>query len=276
MVSIMEYYNELSDVAAKKILNNTVQIFKRTSISEPIELEPYASGVLIFIFDRFFMITASHVLGTENLENLGILIDSTFTILNGKVVFSKSSKEDDSDQADIAVWELAKEVVVVLQSKFTFLDIKHIDINHTTLTDSPYLLIGFPVNRTKIIKTLKKVKSHPFIFTTKASNKEYTQLNCNKNINIVLDYEKEKILGVKTKGVHSGPDPYGISGSGIWCFPKLIYEDVTKVEPNLIGISHTWVKGQNVIIGSKMNIINELIIEKFNIEIPHSLTISLG
>ncbi|MBM2814439.1 MAG: hypothetical protein HW421_1201 [Ignavibacteria bacterium] len=276
MINLMDYYNELSDEAAKKILKCTVQIFKRITIIEPIALEPYASGVLVQLSDRFFMVTASHVIDTENLENLGILIDSSFTILNGKVVFSKSEKDKELDQVDIAVWELAKEVVVDLQSKFTFLDLKCIDINHAIVTDRPYLLVGYPISRTKIIYTLKKVKSEPFVFTTKASNIEYTRLNCNKNINIVLDYEKEKILGEKTKGVHTGPDPYGISGSGIWYLPKLIYKDIKNVEPHLIGILHTWVEAENVIIGSKMNIINELIIEKFNIDIPHSSTIGLS
>lgn len=272
ILSIIDYTGGIVDEVSKEVLNFSPQLFSKSGLQvEPLRPEPYASGVLIKVEGNHFLLTAGHVVEDVNPEDVGVMINNTFFILEGEVKYARPSDSEQNDKIDLAVWELNDEVIDSLSAKYKFLEFQDIEYDHQTTTEPKYLIVGFPVTRSKLNVKTAKIKVAPFIFLTKqAEEKFYERLGFEKHSTLLLDYRKAKIESFDTKLVLQGPKPQGISGCGLWYLPKLIVNEGQKVPVKLVGIMIEHHNQFNVVVATRIHVVTEILRRDFGINIPES------
>jgi hypothetical protein len=269
-------FSDISVAAARMILSSTPQLFRKYGSSEPFHIEPLATGILIKVNSVHFLITAAHVLQYKgediNPEDIGIITGGNeFNILNGHIKFTRLSLHENNNNIDLAIWKIDDErVVKEIESKFTFLSPERIDITHTPVQESKYLIVGFPITRSKKKPNTLKIKVDPFIFLTKQSKKNiYSKLILQQHSNLIVDYRKRRIRNFNGS-TGQGPDPYGLSGCGLWYLPEMKIGDDNRVESKLVGIMTEWHNTQNALVATRIHIVTEIIRKEFGLTLPVS------
>jgi len=263
LITPYEHIKEIVHDLSKEILNYTPQLYRKFDNKQPIRPKPIATSVLIKSEDKRFLVTAGHVLRENNAdidpEDIGVMVDDEFIILNGKLNFVNPDASNSNDQTDLAVFELNFYVADHIEKKYFFLPTSTIDINHNLSDDYKYLIVGYPTT-----KTILKIKAsiyevNPFIFLTKISKEgKYRQLGFNSYSNIVLDYIKSKIKSFGSDLVLTGPDTYGVSGSGLWYIDSFIKPNEA-YKAKLVGIMIEWRKRESVVIGTRIHLLTEIL-----------------
>lgn len=262
--------NKAVDMYAKEILKYTPQLFtKQTNATENIIPEANGSGVLIEVKNQKFLITAGHILASTIPENIGIMIDDTFYILNGIVEYINPNESDVANKIDIAVWKLDEEVVKNLSIKYSFFQYEDIEFNHKVSTEPRYLIVGFPWRNTVRKKGSQSLTVSPLVFLTEISNKKlYKTLKFDQRTNILLDYRQKKVKNIKDGMVQTHKSPQGISGCGVWYLPEFFIEGNPK--PKLVGQIIEQDKYKTILISTRIHLAMEILRTKFKIDIPAS------
>jgi hypothetical protein len=265
---------ELSIEAGREILNYTPQLYRKLGSSEPIQVEPWATGVLLEIDNVRFLITAAHVLEKNkqplNPEDVGIMVGNTFHILNGFVKYSATELHKQNTKVDLTIWRLDDQGVIDdIKQKYNFLSLDHIEIDHKTSNKFDYLIVGFPVTKSKLKTATKFIRAEPFIFlTNNASETKYESLGFEIHSNIMVNYRKRKIKN-GVGNIVQGPDPYGMSGCGLWFFPDK-NSTIVGGTIRLIAIMTEWNPNSSVLIGTRIHIVTEIIRKAFDLNVTPS------
>ncbi|MCK4339628.1 MAG: hypothetical protein KAW87_06550 [Candidatus Cloacimonetes bacterium] len=275
ILTITDYTRKLVNEASREILKYTLQLYHKDNKTEPVRPEPWASAVLLKVDNTRFLLTSGHVLQENgqdiNPEDIGIMIEDTFQILNGEIKYVNSTVNKTSDRIDLAIWRLNDDVAGDLEKQYKFLEPSQVDIDHNVSTEPRYLLVGFPVTRSKIKPATAIIKVAPFIFLTKESEKNlYKKLDFEEHSNIILDYRKAKIKSFDTGLPGQGPDTHGVSGSGLWYLPTLIVAEGQKVPFKLAGIMIEWRREVSAVIATRIHIATEIIRKEFRLNLPQS------
>ncbi len=273
ILSIKDNVKHVMDESARAILNYTPQIYlKEHGKTDGTKIDPIASSVLVTHQDRFFLITAGHVVEENDPEDLGILIGNIFNILIGEVKYINPYLNELSNKIDIAIWELDNNLVADLKTKYNFLSIDNFALNHDLLQKDPrYLIVGFPWRRSKLNPINKKIKANPLIFLTHLAPPEiYQKLKLEDFNNMILDYRQRKIIDGKTDNITKGVTPEGISGCGVWFIEKFIYEPRKPPPLKLVSIITEQDKNKRYLQSTRIDIINEILIDHFKLNIKHS------
>lgn len=272
---VIEMVGKISITAGQEILKYTPQLYHRLSLTEPIKIEPWASGVFLKIDGNHFLVSAGHVLmegsNAINPENVGIMIGKQYHILNGNVKYTDTSLHEANSKIDLTIWKLEDERVIQdLSQKYLFLEPTSIDIDHKPSNSPNYLIVGFPITRTKIKAQTQSIKVDPFIFLTNQKNdKLYSKLQFERHSNLILDYRKRKIRSHNGSLVQ-GPDPHGLSGCGLWHIPELMINSSGGVFSKLVGIMTEWHSNHNAVVATRIHIVTEVIRREFGLTIPKS------
>ena len=261
--------------AAKEILQYTPQLYRKNGSTEPVNIEPWASGIFLKVDGIHFLLTAGHVLSENgndiNPEDVGIMIGNIYHILNGHVKYTDTNVDSTNSKIDLTIWKLEDERVVNdLLMKYKFLEPDAIDIDHLPTIKPNYLIVGFPITRTKLKPSTHSIKVDPFMFLTKQmKGNVYTKLAFETHSNIILEYRKRKIRNFNgTAG--QGPDPYGLSGCGLWHLPELKIDLDGKVPHKLVGIMTEWHSAHNAVVATRIHIVTEVIRKEFGLSLPKS------
>jgi hypothetical protein len=261
--------------AGREILQFTPQLYRKFGSTEPVKVSPWASSILLRVDDIHFLVTAGHVLldGKEplNPEDVGIMIGNVYHILNGNVKYTDTNLDIANSKVDLTIWKLEDpRVISDIQAKYKFLEPGMIEIDHTLSKKPNYLIVGFPITRTKLKPDTHTIKVDPFIFlTNEAKNSLYPKLVFENHSNIILNYRKRKIRNFNGT-IGQGPDPYGISGCGLWYLPELKIGTDGNVPFKLVGIMTEWHNNDNAIIATRIHIVTEVIRREFGLQLPKS------
>ncbi|WMJ75383.1 hypothetical protein RCC89_19790 [Cytophagaceae bacterium ABcell3] len=266
----MEIVGKSVDIYAKEILKYTPQLYtKLSNETENIIPQAEASGILIEVKNTRFLITAGHFLVSNTPDDIGIMIEDMFYVLNGIVKYVNPSESEDADKTDIAVWKLEDDVANALSSKYSFLQYEDIDFNHIVSSESKYLIVGFPWRNTVEKKETKKLIVSPFVFLTKASAKNfYKNLNFDQHSNILLDYRQMKVKNFGNGMVQANKSPEGVSGCGVWYLPTFLINGTPK--PKLVGQIIEQNKLNSILISTRIHLVLEVLRTEFEIDIPAS------
>ena len=266
----MDIVGESVDTYSREILKYTPQLFtKQTNATSNIIPEAEASGVLIEVQKQKFLITAGHFVESNEPENIGIMIENTFYILNGMVKYVNPFESEQADKIDIAVWKIDENVAVELSKKYSFLQYEDIEFNHVVSSDPKYLIVGFPWKSTIEEKATKKLIVSPLIFLTKSSDKKfYKQLKFEEHSNILLDYRQKKVKNFGNGMVQANKCPEGVSGCGVWYLPTYLIKGTPK--PKLIGQIIEQDKSKTILIGTRIHLVMEILRRDFGLELPES------
>lgn len=218
-MGILDYYREIQLQAAKDAYKSTC-LYLIDNGGKP---HPYGSGVFIEIDNSYFLITAAHVVDDKE-HDIYIGIDTHEGLtLGGELTKNISPGYRDYDKIDIAILKLNKETLDKLNNRYDFVKQNELGINHELKLMPMYTSIGFPASKSKYNSFKDQIKSKPFIYTTMPAEPViYDELNCERYANLIVHYEKEKVKDYSTGNIQAGPDPFGISGSGLWFTPPQI------------------------------------------------------
>jgi hypothetical protein len=274
IITPINYVGQVVEQCAREILKFTPQLYtKEPNQTDNIKPDPNASGVLLKVKGQHFLITAGHVLQWNNPEDIGIMINSTFYILNGIVKYVNPSKSVQSDKIDIAVWKIDDKVAKELETRYRFLPFEKIDFQHKIDSKTKYLIVGFPWRETKEDKVNKKLKSSPLIFLANEAKKEsYKRLRFEEHSNILLNYKQKEVKNFGTGYVQQNESPEGISGCGVWHIPKFFIPDGSVPDFKLVGQIIEQNKEETILISTRIHLVTEVLRGDFGIDIRHSTT----
>ena len=253
-IEALKYHQELQLRAGRDAYKCTCH-FLRVGDEFPI---PHGSGVFVKIKNVHFLFTAAHVvenlqsdifIGTE--KDIVVRMGGTWTM---NTLETGQKRED--DKLDIAILRLDDESILYANQFYGFIDDSEIGYNHVTKPLPFYTGVGFPSTKSKLNKYKRSIVSRPLIFNTKPCEEElYAKLDCDKGINLLVGYDKQNLIDTTTNNKIVGPDPFGMSGGGLWFVDAQLTGSTQKVAKKLVGILTEWPsKNRKVWISSKIDV----------------------
>lgn len=239
----------------KKILGHTVLLFNPRT-------EENGSGVLVQIFDKIFVLTASHIVEDSEMQvNLGLkLKDTKFTILNKWI-----DKNIDVGFIELKPFEVDM-LRIDLISPYKILAKQETEVFPRLST---LALCGFPNVQKKKYDGL--VEYSPILLTCAMMHSsewsDFIKGRKNPKENFVLFY------GNQHNGEFRTPEgmpmeaikPYGLSGGGVWYIDRSTENSETPFY-SFLGVQTSYVKGDQVLIGSFVESIVDRIAREYNIK----------
>lgn len=268
-MKIIDYYREIQFEASQEAYRCTCHYLITDDKGDP---KPYGSGVFIRIGDSHFLLTAAHVVDNK-MEDIYIgIAKDTLLKLGGEYTTNRPAGQRDDDKIDIAILKLSDESVARIGNTYQYLNEAELGINHETQELPMYQSIGFPASKSKYNTFKKKLNSSPFIYTTMPGKQAvYDELRCPSFSNLIVHYDKDKVVDYKSGQCQTGPDPFGISGSGLWFVPTQLREKGKKIDKSLVAIMTEWpITNKKYWIGTRIDIFTEIIRQKYKLDLIKS------
>jgi hypothetical protein len=271
ILTVIDGVGEMINDVSKDIVKHTPQIFYLPQKNGKVEVEPWASGVLIQLSEQYFLISAGHIFDDVTPDRLGIIIKDTFQVLGGFVNYTPTKTSKENNQIDLCIWKIEENVVKKIKNVFQFLDLNKTPFDYDIINTPNYLLYGYPLSRTKKNPIKRKITPEAFCFLTKvASSNLYKNYGFETHSNVVLEYDILKIQSFGSNIIKKGPKPKGISGGGLWFIPNLLMEKGKCPIYNLVGILTEYISESDIVVATRIHLVGEILRQKFNIDIPES------
>jgi len=270
-----KYKNEILRATANSILESTIQFFYNNKRGDAAAT---GSGLLISLADKYFMLTAAHVIA-EDYNEIFIILPTKELFLGGHLHFTPipaSGKRED-DKIDIAVMELEDSVVADILATFKFLTLDDIEIGHKNIELPYYLSVGYPASKTKKIWNKAEISAIPFPYQTEPETSfDYAKFGFTKATHLAVKFDG-KVTSESDANIHSAPQLNGISGSGLWFLKDFATPNTVK-NRKLVGLVIEKISDQNnkAIIATRIDLVTEFIRQHFQIDIPISPTIKVN
>lgn len=248
----------MKEIVEKQISSFTkISKFTCTLFKDLDSYKQHGTGVFVKIENKNFLFSAAHVF--DDFEKLFIPTKGGKILLKpgGKIIKNNPKKNRETDDLDLGILILDNESVVALLDDYSFLESSSLEINHSTIDFSSYIIFGYPSNWSKYSLSKNSFHSNPFISITKCVKPdEYKKLKRKKYLNIILEYHRNKTLNFASNLISYGPDLFGISGCGLW----YINPNYLESEPKLIGIMNEWpVINKKRLIATRIDAYTELL-----------------
>lgn len=222
-------------------------------------VEQVGSGVLVTISGAIFLLTAAHVVDWSGQGALCIPSNAGIVPIEGSVVSLETPKRvtRSKDIIDLAYYKFSKSLAASLHQSLHPLERSNLWLTDNTLDDDVYTFSGFPVSKSRSKEGT--VSTELFSYSGHAAiDEKYENLGYDKDTNIVINYRLKK--SVSPDGVKlNPPHPRGISGGGIFRWPKDVGHRPQELRRSLVGIAHTYLKQQNCLIGTRLDLYYQLI-----------------
>jgi hypothetical protein len=208
---------------------HVIQIFRLDENNNP-DLE--GSGILARLDDRFYLVTAAHVL--DACDTGVFLLQEGFEGEPLAGAFIVSGKKPGTtrldDKVDIGFVRLTEKETNRLGVD-NFLDLNHISGPPMKIGPTVFLVLGYPVrDQVRDCRSLTIETSLTMFMTTPAKEKAYNLASINSESHILLKYDR-KVIATK-KSIGSPPDFRGLSGGGVW--PLSVLEEPSIENPPLL------------------------------------------
>jgi hypothetical protein len=201
-----------------------------------------ASGTAIKIGPRYFYATVAHA-KVWSPDHLRLVPKQTHAENDEPIPFVRHVLAEGN--VDVGAFEITHE-------NFEQLGVVPIDIDRIydagTAEDRPSRLVGFPARYVRPASvgdksvTLLSYACEP-VGPTRWGAISKRKLNLDRNIDIVINYDRDVIDWTKDSKLPTGmPDPYGMSGGGLWQRKEPLKEGQlwTAGDLCLVGIQASW------------------------------------
>lgn len=260
---VINEYRKLQSLANNDIYNVTCQFL---TIEQGIA-HPHGSGVFIKINNFYFLLTAAHVTDNQH-SNICVGIDNHNVLtLGGEWTGNIADGNREDDRIDLAILKLDDVSIEKVKTRYSFLDISEIEVNHNFKSLPFYQLLGYPITLSKYKKFKNETKSIPFFYITMPAEKNiYKELKCDDNINFIIKYDKKNVKNYTNNRIELGPDLFGISGCGLWYIPMEFGNGKSNIKKKLVGIITEWpINKRKYIIGTRIDLFLKAINLKYKI-----------
>ena len=272
----LKLYREVQAMAARNIYQSTCHFLKIDDRDHPM---PYASGVFMKFENNYFLLTAGHVVDDcEEDIYIGIKQGDPLLKLGGEWVKNVPETKREKDKIDAAILRLCDRTIEKVRENYRFIDLNNIEINHVDRKLPMYVSLGFPSSKSKYNAHKNELKSVPFEYITMcADDSIYKELGCAKYMNLIVHYDKKNVIDYSSGEKKNGPDPFGISGSGLWYIPETEVLKTHGIKMKLVAIMTEWpFNNKQYWIGTRIDIFTEIIRNKYNLNIPKSSIVNVN
>lgn len=225
----------LLEQLTKPIENHSIQFFYNSNPSD-LENRPISlgSGLLLRHKTNFYIVTAAHVVEDFEGKHIGVYTRTADFFELGSICKCIEADDPFKSTIDIAIWYIEPEIVADIAPFDWWYDVKECIINHVESAESKYYIFGFPAKKIDINESTKAIVQYPFKFFTRgySTSAHVRNVHFNPKYNLLLEFHKKKIVDLATQRRQTAPDPYGISGCGLWFLDGLEY--------HLVGIMTEW------------------------------------
>lgn len=226
--------------------------------------EPISSSILVKWNNGHFLVTAGHTLKNFEKNNIGLISNRTF-LRSAGYYFTTKTDTIENDKIDIGVYQLTNDFLNQLGTGYSFYDLKSFDIDLLNTDEDEYLIVGYPISRTKIRPDKNVIEMRPFLYLTNLNNNPelYDKTKTKSQTNLLLNYDRNRLRDLIPDNLVQGPEPNGLSGCGIWRISNPMTQDINSIKYFPTGIIIEYYKNHKILIGTRMKIIAECIKQVF-------------
>lgn len=212
------------------------------------------TGVLVKIAKKVFLLTAAHVTDERKYgvlmvpgKNGLIPIEGYFSTLEIAKGYTRLD-----DKIDTAYFKLSDNLANNLHQSLKVLLRKDISLTESLIEGDIYTFGGYPCRKSK-----RENGSHLtelFSFTGGAApERKYKLLGYDRRMNVVIKFNRKKTCTPDGER-GTAPHPQGISGGGVFAWPKDIkVRSLKDSELNLVAISHSYHEKQQCLAATRIN-----------------------
>ncbi len=215
------------------------------------------SGVLVEFRGCAFLLTAAHVI--DELESADLLVphaDNEIKSIEGTYAYIKPAGGRGDDFLDYGYFKLDGQFVEGLKEHFYFVKERELGVQKY-YSDELFSFVGYPYRKSNVSGGRASTDSFAY-GTYHADPSEYKRLGFPNDVNIVTKFNRKNSINPKVGRVELPVLPHGISGGGIFIWPRGMAE-VPPKNRKLVGIGHTW-KKDGYFIGTRIEICLEAIL----------------
>jgi hypothetical protein len=242
-----EIYSDLYSVPAKSVC----PIFQYSSSNS---LNAFGSGALISIGNTKFLLTAAHVTDVHGEYELLVPGEQNLISLSGYLASLKLPKTGNraDDRYDISYFKLNDDTAASLATHFHFLTYPEVDLTDRTNEKDMYVMMGYPASRTKIEGG---TIDGPYSTMTGSAAPErfYNDLGYNIQDHILIKFRRNKSVDLHTGTLKIMSKPDGMSGGGVFAFPKNPGMEQALQPPKLVGILMKYYPHHHLFVATRLN-----------------------
>ena len=251
--------------AAAFALSSTCQLYQW--LNQGSELFVANGCTILFQHNSsYYCFSNAHVLADFQLgKTFFLLKDRTAMTVGGEHFFSLplSSEKRQDDYLDIAIVKLKPNVVErLLKNGQIFLTLGQIQTLPALAKGNVLLLAGYPASKTKIDVKEMRLKFNPLVLRTVPYLKKLKNETFTKGLHHIVEFPIKSFKETSTGQKMRAPQPYGISGSGLWLYDQ-------NSDPILIGILSEYHEKNAIVISTKIDLFIDLVRQKFDPSIQH-------
>jgi hypothetical protein len=206
-----------------------------------------ATGTLLKVQNKHFMLTAGHV--CDQLAESNFLFPSAdgFSILHGEVAIGDRGRGDIYDFGYVLLDEAPAEQ---MKHFFRFTTPKDVDVNEYALEGDWYSFSGFPYRKRKIRG--KQISSPLFSYHLRAASKQaYYELDVNPYSHIICNFNRKRYISPDRRS-STAPLPHGLSGGPIINYTKEVDPRTNPTSRKLAGICTEYHAKTHLLIGVRI------------------------
>lgn len=218
-------------------------------------LEHFGSGVLVEIGNAHFLLSAAHVTERRHKHALFAPSKDGFTNIFGRFLetaLPKSGSRHD-DTIDVGCVRLDPKVVGNLHSDFQFLDATDCDLHDVTAPGDMYTVIGWPARKSK--------RDGASLYTEMFSlsgdgvmDFRFERLNRSPLTHLLVQHRFKRSTNFSNMLRTQPPHPEGMSGCGIFAWPKDLRDMKSLAQPKLVSILTEYHQEHNVFVGTRLSV----------------------
>ncbi|APA93461.1 hypothetical protein [Myroides] len=217
----------------------------------------HGTGVFVKIESKYFLFTAAHVL--DDIEDIFIPLKNGFDLLKpgGEIIKNEATDNRATDELDLGILILDELSVKDILNDFIFLECSDIELSHTPSHFLNYLIFGYPTSWSKKSMTRNSFHTRSFIHQTNCiKTEDYTQYNRKEFLNLIVEYDRQNTLNLKSNNLSFGPNLFGISGCGLW----YINPNDLNSSPKLVAIMNEWsISNRSKLFATRIDAFTEIL-----------------
>lgn len=221
----------------------TVAILKYRSVKN----SSVGSGTLVQIGSHFFIATAAHNLTPYDDEYLYIGYTKERSYEQLPIKRCSPQQNEHEPDIDVGYMEITPDYANAMKEK-SFLPLNRIK-PFINLWKPRVFLNGFPSELVpKDLAKKNMFNLHAMGYLTETRDPKNVNYNNVESRDIFVDYDEIGVL-VDKKPDFKMPEPYGISGGGLWALPMASKGKLWDPQDTmLIGIERSWIKSSRVVL----------------------------
>jgi hypothetical protein len=215
--------------------------------------EQVGSGTLLRIGDEIFVLTAAHVTDMQVTGALCIPTVEGISPLTGH--FSHNPPPDGrtryNDVEDMAYYRLDPRLRDHLHASLCPFGVSDLQLSDDLEDGDLFTFVGYPWRRGK--RSGDTLKSEIITYTGHTvSEKEYKRLGYNRSVHIAIRMRRRRTYSTLCEAVKTAPDPGGMSGGAVCCWPRNRSERETAQNLKLAGIGHTYCRERDCLVATRV------------------------